>query len=90
MSKSKGKGSSDNVMVMVRVRPFNKREEQEGATEIIEMDKTLCTVTLHKPVEKGAGSATSECLPSKRYLPTTPSIQATPHRLRSLMNLFVR
>lgn len=66
MSKSKGKGSSDNVMVMVRVRPFNKREEQEGATEIIEMDKTLCTVTLHKPVEKGAGSATSECLPSKK------------------------
>lgn len=66
MSKVKTKGSSDNVMVMVRVRPFNKREEQEGASEIIEMDKTLCTVTIHKPVEKGSTSTANDCLPSKK------------------------
>ncbi|TNJ29181.1 Kinesin-2 [Giardia muris] len=45
-----GRGEqTDNVRVLVRMRPFNEREKTEGAREIVEMDKTRCTVTLHKP-----------------------------------------
>lgn len=36
----------DNVRVMVRCRPFNPREGNEGATEIIFIDKAMKQVAI--------------------------------------------
>ncbi|KAH0572069.1 Kinesin-like protein [Spironucleus salmonicida] len=44
--------SDDNVKVLIRCRPFNQREANEGATQIIRMNKPMGQVQVEKPFSK--------------------------------------
>ncbi|KAH0569814.1 Kinesin-like protein [Spironucleus salmonicida] len=44
--------TEENVKVIVRVRPFSQKEQDEGSTNVISMDKTLSKVTATHPVTK--------------------------------------
>ena len=54
MSKAKGKGKgkskgSECVQVMVRVRPLNKKEKNNGSTNVLKVERENGEITIRKP-----------------------------------------
>lgn len=47
------KNSTETVKVMVRVRPMNGKENARGCKSIVDVDKALNQIEIHKPDEDG-------------------------------------
>lgn len=43
----------ENVRVIVRIRPLSKVEEEKGCRDIVSVDRTENSITVHNPVPEG-------------------------------------